>query len=69
MPLPLCPGAQPVGTPLSDLSGEHWTEPLPPEPYRLVAQIDAPFVEKILQFMTRQRKSNVHHLCKADDLG
>jgi hypothetical protein len=33
---------------LSDLGGEHRTETVPPEPHRFVADIDAPFEQKIL---------------------
>ena len=55
--------------PLSDLSGKHRAEPVPPEPHRLVADIDAAFEKKILDLTERQRIADIHHHCKADDLG
>jgi hypothetical protein len=32
----------------SDLGGEHRAEPVPPKPHRLVADIDATFMQQIL---------------------
>jgi hypothetical protein len=37
-----------VDAPLSDLRGEHRTKPVPPEPNRLVADIDAALEQEIL---------------------
>jgi hypothetical protein len=54
---------------LPDLCGEHRPEPVPPEPYRLVADIDAVFEKKILDLTQRQRISDIHHPRKADNLG
>ena len=34
-------------TPPPDLRGEHWTEPVPPEPHRLVADVDAAFEQQV----------------------
>ena len=42
-----------VDTPLPDLRGEHRTEPVPPEPYRLVADIDATLEQQILDLPQR----------------
>ena len=39
----------------SDLVGEHWTEAIPPEPYCLVADIDAAFEQNILDLSQRKR--------------
>jgi hypothetical protein len=36
-----------LNAPLPDLRGEHWTKPVPPEPNRLVADIDATLEQKI----------------------
>ena len=58
----------PLDTPLPDLRREHRAEPVPPEPLRLVADIDAPFVQEVLDIAQRQRKANIHHDCQADDL-
>ncbi len=37
----------PLNTTHSDLGGEHRTEPVPPETYRLVADIDATLEQQI----------------------
>jgi len=39
----------------SDLVGEHRTEATPPEPYRLVADVDAALEQNILDLPQRQR--------------
>ncbi len=44
-------------------------EPVPPEPHRLVADDDAPFVQEILDVSKRQREAHIHHHRAADDLG
>jgi len=31
-----------------DLSGEHWPEPVPPEPHGLVADVDAALGQEVL---------------------
>ncbi len=46
---------------LPDLGGDHRPEPVPPEPHRLMANIDAPFVQKILDIPERERKLDIHH--------
>jgi hypothetical protein len=35
-------------SPFPDLGGKHWTEPVPPEPHRLVADVDAALEQQIL---------------------
>src|SRR5665811_2011434 len=52
-----------------DLAGEHRSEPVPPEPNRLVADIDPPLVEQILDLPQRKRIADVHHHREADHLG
>ena len=51
---------------LPDLVGEHRTEAIPPEPYRLVADVDAPLQQNILDQSQRQRIADVHHHRDAD---
>ncbi len=41
--------------PLSDLCGKHRTEPAPPDPNRLVANIDAAFEQQIFDLPQRKR--------------
>jgi len=51
-----------------DINGEHRAEPVPPKPHRLVANINAAFVQKILHVPKRKRKPDVHHYREADHL-
>jgi len=69
MPSPLRMTSMLLNTPLPDLCGEHWTKPVPPVPYRLVADIDTPLKQEIFDLPQRQRIANVHHHGKADNLG
>jgi hypothetical protein len=55
--------------PLPDLVGEHRTEAIPPEPHRLVADIDAPLEQEILDLPQRQRIADIHHHREADHFG
>ena len=67
MPAPL--RIRPVlNTPLPDLGGKHRTEPVPPEPHRLVADVDAALEQQILDLAQRQRIPDVHHHREADHL-
>ena len=54
-------------TALLDLGSEERTEPMPPIPYRLVADIDTPFVEQVLDVAKRQREPDVQHHRQPDD--
>ena len=49
--------------------GKHQAEPVPPKPHRLVADIDATFMQQILDVAKGKWKPNVHHYRSADDLG
>ena len=51
------------------LVGEHRTETVPPEPYRLVTDVDAPLNEQIFDLPQRQRIADIHHHREADHLG
>src|SRR6056297_471711 len=55
--------------PLPDLGGEHRPKPVPPEPNRLVTDLDTTLVQQILDVSERQREADVHHDRQADDLG
>jgi hypothetical protein len=39
-----------------DVRRKQWTEPVPPQPHRLVADVDAPFEQQVLDIAQRQRK-------------
>jgi hypothetical protein len=67
--LPMCPWPHPVHPSAADLSREHQTEPVPPKPYRLMADVDAAFMQKIFHIPQRERKPHIHHNSQADDLG
>ncbi len=49
-------------------AGHHRTKAVPPETNRLVRDVDAAFVEKVFDVTKRERKSDVHHHRKTDDL-
>ena len=51
-----------------DLSGEHRTEPVPPQPHRLVTDVDATLEQDLLDLAKRQRIPDVQHHRKADNL-
>ncbi len=57
-----------MNAPLPDLSGEHRSEPVPPEPHRLVADIDTTLEQQVLDLGQRQRIADVQHPCEADDV-
>jgi hypothetical protein len=50
-----------------DLWSKHGPEPVPPEPHRLVADIDVALVQQILDVAERQREPDEHHYRQADD--
>ena len=68
MPLPTA-RLHPFDPALPDLGGEKRPKPVPPEPNRLVADLDAALVQKILDIPERQRKPNIQHHRQADNLG
>jgi hypothetical protein len=51
-----------------DLGGEHLAKPLPPVPHGLMADLDPPPAQKILDISERQREPDVEHLRQTDDL-
>ncbi len=52
-----------------DLRGKDGAETVPPEPNRLMCDIDAPLVQQILDVPQRERIPDIHHHREADDLG
>ncbi len=58
-----------MNAPLPDLRRENRAEPVPPETYRLVADIDATFEKKIFDLPQRQRIPDVHQHRQANYLG
>ncbi len=58
-----------MNAPLPDLRRKNRAEPVPPETYRLVADIDATFEKKIFDLPQRQRIPDVHQHRQANYLG
>ncbi len=58
-----------MNAPLPDLRGEHRTEPIPPEPHRLMANIDTTLEQQVFYLSQGQRITDVHHHREADHLG
>ena len=52
----------------ADLASKDRTEPVYPEPYALMADVDPALVKKILDVSKRQRKADVHHNRELDNL-
>ena len=67
MPAPVRPVA-PVYPPLPDLRGKHRAKAVPPVPHDLMANVDAPFEQKIFDLSQRQGTTNIQHHSAADDL-
>ena len=55
--------------PISDLSGEHQTEPVPPKPEGLVAYIDTALKQQVFDLAQGQRVPDIHHHREANDFG
>ena len=53
---------------LSDLGRKHRAEPVPPKSHSLMTDIDAAFVQQILDISKGQRETDVHHHRQADNL-
>jgi hypothetical protein len=60
--------AHPVYPQTLHVSREDWTEPVPPQPHRFMADVDPAFKKEILNVAQRQREANVHHHYEADHL-
>ena len=69
MPSPMVEATHPVDTLASDLSSEQRAKSIPPQPDRLMAQLDAAFVQQILDIAQREREPHVQHDHEPDDLG
>jgi hypothetical protein len=55
-----------LNAPLADRRGEYRTEPVPPEPHRLVTDIDPPLEQQVLDLPQRQRIGDVHQHRETD---
>jgi hypothetical protein len=52
----------------TSLRRKHRTEPIPPEPHRLMADVDAAFEQQILDLAQRKRIADLQHHRQANDL-
>ena len=67
VPLPAA-GLHPLDPSFSNLRCKHRTKPVPPVAHRLMADIDAPLMQKIFDVAKRKRETHVEHHRQADDL-
>ena len=68
VPLPVRVCAHLADPFLADLCGKQRAKSVPPKSNRFVADIDAAFVQQILDIAERKGKANVHHDRQANDL-
>jgi hypothetical protein len=68
MPPPLRIAAHVRDASLANLGREHRAKPVPPKPDGLVADVDTPLSQQILDVTQRERISHVHHHHETDDL-
>jgi hypothetical protein len=61
MRLPVCPQPHLINPSATNLSGKQRAKSFPQNQYRLMADVDAAFVLKILYIAKRKRKPNVQH--------
>ena len=52
----------------ADVGCKNWPKPVPPQPDRLVAEVDPTFEQQVFNIPQRQREPYVHHHDQADDL-
>ncbi len=52
-----------------DIGCEHQSKPIPPMPHGLVADIDTPLEQQVLDVSQAQGKVDIHQDRKPDDLG
>jgi hypothetical protein len=68
VPLPLRTLLHTLRSTFADLVREVSAEPIDPVTDRFVANVDAAFMEQVFNIPQLQRKSDIHHDCKLDDL-
>ena len=69
VPSPMGDAPHPAYPLPSDVPREHRAKPVPPEPNRLMAKIDASLKQQVFHIPQRQRKPHVHHDYEANDFG
>lgn len=69
VPAPLVDPSHCFGSPLTDLVSKVGAKSIDPEADTFVTNIYAALLQKVFDIAKRERKSNVHHHAKLDDLG
>ena len=69
MPAPMSESSHRLNTAAPDLRRENRPEPVPPEPHRLMGDVDAALMQQVFHIPQRQRVAHLHHHREADDLG
>ena len=69
MPAPLFETAHRTHPLAADVASEQQTEPVPPHPHRLVADVDPAFEQQVLDVPEAQGVLRVHHHHQADHFG
>ena len=59
MPLPMCYRPHSINPSATDLSGKHRAKSVPPKPNRLMVDVDATLMQKILHIPQRERKPHI----------
>ena len=67
-PAPVRVCSHPINALSPNLVGKHRAEPAPPEAHCLVANIDPPLRQQVLDVPQRQRVLHIHHHNEADYL-
>nr|WP_239807239.1 hypothetical protein [Croceicoccus hydrothermalis] len=67
VPLPMAKTAHPIYPLAANVGREHRTEPVPPQPDRLMANVDAAFRQEVFHVPQRKRKSDIYHHDQSDD--
>ena len=57
MPLPMTKATHVRDTHTANLRSKHWAEPVPPEPHRLVANVDAALEQQVLDIPQPPRRT------------
>jgi len=68
VPAPMGKGSHRLNPLAADLAGEHRTEPVPPEPHRLMADVDAALGQQVFHVPQREREADVHQHHQPDHL-
>ncbi len=69
MPPPVPEALHPANPLAPDIGGEQRAEPIPPQPDRFMADVDAALEQQVLDVPQRQRETDIHHYHEADHLG